>query len=88
MQSVTRETRREAYILRPVTRQDQILKVMGDRAMTARQIARELGFTDLNAVKPRLTELSHEGKILATDKVMDETTGRKVVLWQATEVAE
>ena len=52
---ITKETRRESYIQRPVSRVNQILDFMGDKDMTARQIAYGLGYKDLNAVKPRLT---------------------------------
>ena len=60
---ITKETRRESYIQRPVSRVNQILDFMGDKDMTARQIAYGLGYKDLNAVKPRLTELKAEGKV-------------------------
>lgn len=59
---ITKETRSESYITRPVTRTADILEFMGDREYTARQIAYGLGFTDLNAVKARLTELKAAGK--------------------------
>jgi predicted ArsR family transcriptional regulator len=51
--------------------------------MTARQIANEMGFSDLNAVKPRLTELQSMGRIEAIDKGYDELTGRNVAIWRA-----
>ena len=50
---------------------------------TARQIAYKLGFSDLNAVKPRLTELRKAGKIKAIGKAYDETTQRNVTVYRA-----
>lgn len=53
---ITKETRKESYISRPVTRAADILEFIGDKEYTARQNAYGIGFTDLNSVKPRLTE--------------------------------
>lgn len=79
---ITKETRLEAYIQRPVTRVNQIMQVLGDREMTSREIAYELGFTDLNAVKPRLTELKDIGMISPVRKQLDLTTKRNVAVWR------
>lgn len=81
--SITTETRLESYITRPCSQRKQmILNALGDRQLTARQIAYELGFTDLNAVKPRLTELKQEGRIEAIDKAFDMMTNKNVAVWQ------
>ena len=85
---ITKETRREAYISRPVTRAADILEFMSDKEYTARQIAYGMGFTDLNAVKPRLTELKAAGLVEVTGKAYDETTKRKVAVWRAAERKE
>ena len=85
---ITKETRSESYITRPVTRTADILEFMGDREYTARQIAYGLGFTDLNAVKARLTELKAAGLVEATGKAYDETTKRRVAVWRAAERRE
>ena len=82
---ITKETRREAYISRPVTRTADILEFMGDKEYTARQIAYGMGFTDLNAVKPRLTELKAAGLVEVAGKAYDETTKRRVAVWKAAE---
>lgn len=79
---VTKETRRESYIRRPVTRANEILKALGDDQMTARQIATKMGFSDLNAVKPRLTELKAQGLIEAVGKAVDLTTGRTTAIYE------
>ena len=47
-----------------------------------------MGFTDLNAVKPRLTELKAAGLVEVTGKAYDETTKRKVAVWRAAERKE
>lgn len=83
MNAITRQTRAESYLKRPLTRKAVILETMGDNVMTARQIANALGFADLNAVKPRLTELLDEGKVEVVAKVIDCTTGRRVAAWAA-----
>lgn len=82
--NITKETRQEAYVVRPATRAVEILKVLGDREMTAREIAYELGFSDLNAVKPRLTELKEIGVIEVVGKKLDHITNRNVAIWRKT----
>lgn len=62
--SITEETRREGHAaVDKAKRQAMILGCLHGRQMTARQIAYELGFSDLNAVKPRLTELRKAGRV-------------------------
>ncbi|MFR1698765.1 MAG: hypothetical protein ACLSU9_10875 [Anaerovoracaceae bacterium] len=63
-------------------RKMMILKALGDTEMTAREIAYKLGFSDLNAVKPRLTELVHEGMVEVTGKRTDIITGRGVSIYR------
>ena len=80
---ITEETRLESYLKTPTSeRKSMILDVLGDRQMTARMIANELGFADLNAVKPRLTELKKDGRVIAVGKVYDDLTSRNVALFQ------
>lgn len=83
MMGITEETRLEGYILRPVKRCDEILEFMGDRELTARQIAYGMGYSDLNAVKPRITELKKAGKVEAVGKTKDDLTGRNVAVYRA-----
>lgn len=81
--SITEETRLESYISTPTSeRKQMILTILGDRQMTARMIAYALGFRDLNAVKPRLTELKKEGRIVVVGKAYDEMTERRVAVFQ------
>ena len=84
MNTITEQTRFASYLLRPTTsRRFDIMKVLGHREMTARQIAYALGFQDLNAVRPRLTELMQEGKIEVVRKQKDRSTNRSVAVWKA-----
>ena len=81
--SITEETRLESYINTPTSeRKRMILTILGDRQMTARMIAYALGFRDLNAVKPRLTELKKEGRVKVVGKAYDATTDRRVAVFQ------
>jgi len=81
--SVTSDTRLESFLKRPINpRSRQILYTLGNRKMTARQLAYEMGFSDLNAVKPRLTEMKSMGLIIADEVAHDSITGRNVALWR------
>ena len=81
--SITEETRLESYISTPTSeRKQMILTILGDKQMTARMIAYALGFRDLNAVKPRLTELKKEGRVVVVGKAYDEMTDRRVAVFQ------
>lgn len=79
---ITKETRLESYITRPVTRASAIIKFMGEKELTAREIAYGMGYTDLNAVKPRLTELKEQGRVEVVGKQKDITTGKNVAVWK------
>lgn len=80
---ITKETRLESYIKTPTSKRKQmILDTMGSQDMTARMIANKLGFNDLNAVKPRLTELKAEGYIVACGKAYDMLTQRNVAVFR------
>jgi len=45
---------------------------------TDRQICKELGFSDMNSVRPRATELIQAGLIVEVDNITDEATGKRV----------
>lgn len=81
--TITKETRQESFITRPVSRKKDILKVMGDKEMTAREIAYALGFTERNAAAPRLTEMRSEGLVKVVGKKWDSVTGKCVAVWRA-----
>ena len=83
--TITKETRQESYVVRP-KRTVQILAVLGEREMTAREIAYEMGYSDLNAVKPRLTELKEIGIVEVVGKKKDLVTDRNVAVWRKVNV--
>lgn len=65
------------------TRRKEILKALDIFDMTAREIAYKLNYADLNAVKPRLTELVQAGLVDVVGKRFDEMTQRKVLVYRA-----
>ena len=88
--SITKETRRESYnIIKPTAnrRRKAILEILGDRRMTANEIAEELHqkgitpFYERNFAAPRLTELKAEGKVKTVGKKFCEKTGRTAAIW-------
>lgn len=48
--------------------------------LTDRQIMRGMGFSDMNAVRPRISELIDGGVLREVGNVIDETTGKVVRL--------
>lgn len=82
MNAITHETRLESYILTDKPkRRAEILSAL-TYPMTARQLAYKLGYRDLNAVKPRLTELVGANKVKVVGKVKDNLTGRTVAVYE------
>lgn len=49
-----------------------------DGLFTDRQMCRRLGFSDMNSVRPRITELLNVGLLVAHDSIDDEVTGKSV----------
>ena len=83
--SITKQTRNASYRkLNPLARQAKILEVLGNKEMTSREIATLLGYTDMNAVRPRITELVAMGKIEVCGAVNDPVTGRTVATYRRT----
>ncbi|MBQ2161129.1 MAG: hypothetical protein II444_04775 [Firmicutes bacterium] len=83
--TITEQTRRDAHEeIKPVKtdRKMQILIALGDEALTAREIMDALGFTDMNQVRPRLTELMTEDRIEVSGKRQDYKTGRTVAVFR------
>ena len=64
------------------TRQQRILTVIGNSFMTAREVAHRLGFSDLNAVRPRITELVQEGRLIEVGHRYDKHTQRNVTVYK------
>lgn len=86
-EEISKECRFESYIQHPI-RYDEILNALGDSLMTARMIGDKLGYSDLNAVKPRLSELKKQGRVMVVDKVKDNVTGRNVSVFKAVNITE
>ena len=81
MNQITKETRLESYIFtKHKTRYKEILRVLDNKKMTARQIAYTLNFSDLNAVRPRLTELEQKGIIEIVGQEKDDISCRNVAV--------
>ena len=71
---------REAYQSLDVgRRQAFVMQAYAERgAMTDRGVCSILGFSDMNAVRPRITELVIAGQLIECGKVRDAETNRKV----------
>lgn len=84
--SITEETRREAYYesrdAAPTRRRIlfDALKKYGPQ--TADELMDRLGYTDPNAVRPRLTELKETGLIETIGKRESRRTGKLTAVWR------
>ena len=79
----TRETRLASLLKTDKqTRQRQILDAWPDGPATAREIGKKLGYADLNAVKPRITELVRKGRLVEAGQKYDQVTDRNVTCWR------
>lgn len=75
-------TRRESHSKTDkFTRKAEILVALQAGPMTARCVMQVLGYSDLNSVRPRLTELVHEGLVAEAGTVWDPVSQRNVVLY-------
>lgn len=83
--NITAETRRESHEkVDKQTRYNEIMNCIGMEEMTARMICYALGYSDLNAVKPRITELKDKyHKLEAVGKKKDFVTGVNVAVYKA-----
>lgn len=63
------------------TRKDQILTALKAGPMTARCVMQVLGYSDLHSVRPRLTELVHDGIVEETGVLWDEVSKRNVSVY-------
>ena len=77
------QTRLESYITRPQkTRKQQILEILGDREMTARMILKRMKHSDMNFVRPRLTEMVKDGILEICGSAFDKETDRDTVIYR------
>ena len=82
MKSITKETRLESFIsTNPCPIQKQVYDSL-DKPMTARQIAVKLGYPHPICVRPRITELMKEGRVVSDEKAFDEVTQRNVAVFR------
>jgi len=86
---ITYETRHDSHEkVNKEKRYMQIKEILGDRVMTAREIAVELfkrGYTttaERNMASPRLTELVDKCEVEIAGKKFDEQTGRNVATYK------
>ena len=59
------------------TRKEKILAVLEagpEDGMTAREVMQALGYTDMNSVRPRLSDLDREGMVIQAGKREDTLT--------------
>lgn len=80
-EEVTDKTRLDAWLSR-TNRVEDIKRVLGEHAMTAREIAYALGFTERNAVAPRLTEMMKRGEVFVCGRTKDKVTGKSVAVYR------
>ena len=59
-----------------------ILSAMGESALTAREIVERIGFSDMNTVRPRLTEMVSSGLVEVIGVKYDEKTRRTVSVFR------
>ena len=91
---ITEQTRKESYEKikpRKFTRYMQILEVLGNKKMTAREIEKEMlrmGFVksfDMNHVRPRLNELENKFyEVIEEEKRYDFETNVSVTVYRKT----
>lgn len=81
--SIAAEARQEGHAsIDKTARYAMILGELRGKQLTAREIAYNLGFRDLNAVKPRLTELAKAGRVVRAGKRKDTVTGVTVSVYE------
>ena len=80
--SISKETRIASLLKTDKQKRYEEILEAWEGSMTAREIGRKLGYQDLNAVKPRITELAKKGKLLVVGKKYDAITDRNVTCWR------
>lgn len=75
-------TRRESHAkVDKLTRKAKIRVALQAGPMTARCVMQVLGYSDLNSVRPRLTELVQEGAVEEVGMLWDEVSKRNVAVY-------
>lgn len=85
--TTTEETRRESNRkMDKESRQKQILEIFRQYGeLTARECLRKLHRRDMNYVRPRITELLKQGKLVSCGKKYDQATDRNVTVFKINE---
>ena len=70
----------EETVKERAARREAVLGVFmtADRPLTDREVMIRLGFNDMNAVRPRITEMTTDGTLVECSKVRDTVTKRLV----------
>lgn len=80
------QCRLESYLTTDrATRQKQVLAALRSGPKTARQVMAFLGYSDLNTVRPRLTELAEAGRVVEAGTVWDGWSKRRVTIYKLAE---
>lgn len=80
--SITKETRLESYLKTECSNREKLILSALTKPMTARQVAQSLGFTERNAVAPRLTEMVDKGWVEIAGKAYDKVSKRNVAVYR------
>lgn len=80
MNSITKETRLEAYITRPTTIKKQVYEAL-DKPMTLRELASKLN-CHVTKLRPRATELTEEHKIETCGIAIDLESKKRVAVYR------
>lgn len=85
---ISLECRRESYLRTDSTvRAAEVLRCFARHGeLTARQVKDILGKSDMNYVRPRITELAQAGLIVECGKAKDLVTNRNVTKWRIKEI--
>lgn len=79
----TQETRLDSHLrINPQSRKAEILNLLGDKELTAREILRKANKHDPNYVRPRLTELVEQGIVEVCGSKFDKLSNRHVVIFR------
>lgn len=91
MEKITEETRQMSFDEIKIDREvryNQILEVLGNKQMTAKEIAIRLcekgliPTSERNFTAPRLSELTDKGKVKVVNKKICQYTGKKVAVYE------
>lgn len=88
MNAITMQTRRLSHEKKKknkLTNYIKILNVLGNEELTAREIKERVGATEMNEVRPRITELCKDyHEMIACGEKYDAGTNRTVALFRRT----